>query len=590
MDVPTAPSALSPLVTTQAEAQDDKLRLTLEHLLHPEQWDLPESIGPYVLDPQSLADKLQVLDRSVALLKRYRNSLCPIHRLSPDVLALVFLDLVDDCESPSTAFNFGAVSWVYIAHVCHRWRTIALGCATLWTQISTRYPEAALACLDRAGDAPLSLLVHPGATSSNSKLVLDRVYPHMNRMRHLYVPWTHVYDQNGLVSELLSSLIDAPAPLLETFHVYRVRESGGCLRLPTVFGGHTPRLRVLKLSYLYPHLGNASFGCLKELYIRGRKREPVSMELSDLLDILQACPVLEVFVILKACFKSSFPLEEVDEPTRRIRLDRLRRINISRCTAHIAEMLLSRLIVPNCQLSIDVWLDRRSDFRFEFGVPVDLCEEHPLRDVRKLQVAYCSGNSSVALIGMTHAHPFHIIATIEPETNIGDMPTISGQLLLCVAKTLDLSLLEEFTVAETSFYHPHVGFSRDVWAQVLARMPLLRTLHIRLQSLLDSGFCRAVVSALATPDERTGRALCPLLDTISLAEDKTWSSLQWYKFARVRREAGHPLRHLSVHLPHYENVEDMAETDLASLREVIDVVDLDPPEPLSVDLPDASGW
>ncbi|KAI0672960.1 hypothetical protein C8Q78DRAFT_689884 [Trametes maxima] len=584
MDVPTAPSAIISPTPTQATAPQDTPRLTLEHLLHPEQWDLPESIGSHAHDPQNLADKLQVLDRSVALLKRYRNSLCPVHRLSPDILALVFLDLVDDYEAPPANMHFGAVSWVYLAHVCHRWRTVALGCAMLWTQISTRYPEAALTCLDRAGDAPLSFLVHARATSSNSKAILDRVYPHMNRMRHLYVPWTLIHDQNGVVSELLSSLIGAPAPLLETFYVYRVRENGGCLMMPTIFGGHTPRLRVLKLSYLYPHLGNASFGCLKELHIRGRKRELITMELSDLLDILQACPVLEVFVTVKARFKNSFPLEEVDEPMRQIRLDNLRRINISRCAAHVVQRLLSRLIVPNCQLSMDVWLARRSDFRFEFGVPDDLCADHPLRDIRKLQVTYCSSHSSVFLSGTTGAHPFQIIATIESGSNIGDMPTISGQLLLSVAKTLDLALLEEFAIAETAYDQPHVGFARDVWVQVFARMPLLRALHIRLRCLTDSGFCRAVLSALATPDERTGRALCPLLDTITLVEDRTWSSLQWYKFARARRDAGHPLRRLSVRLPHYENVEDMAETDLASLREVVDLVDLDPPEPPEIDV------
>ena len=161
-------------------------------------------------------------------------------------------------------------------------------------------------------------------------------------------------------------------------------------------------------------------------------------------------------------------------------------------------------------------------------------------------------------------------------------------MLLSVARTLDLSLVEEFAIAETSFYHPHIGFSKEVWTQVLGRMPLLRTLHIRLQNITDSGFCRAILSALGTADEITGRLTCPGLETVTLVDDKTWSSLQWWRFAKERRDAGHPLRRLSLCLPHYENVEDMASTDLTQFREVVDAVDLDPPDTPHIDFPNAA--
>ncbi|KAI0372924.1 hypothetical protein BV20DRAFT_1014134 [Pilatotrama ljubarskyi] len=562
----------------------EKPSLTLAHLLHPEQWDLPEWNGPHSNDPECVAQKLDVLDHSVALLKRYRNSLRPIHRLTPDILALVFLELIEDHDHPLSS-QYGAISWTYIAHVCHRWRAIALGCAALWTQLSTRYPEAAITCLERSADAPLSFVIHSRATVGSSKELIDRVRPHMNRMRHLYVPWTHMRDADGNISELLSSLLDAPATQLETFYVYRVRADGTCFALPTLFAGDTPRLRVLKLSYCYPQMGSVYLGNLRELYIRGRKRDLISMELSRLLAILEACPALEILVTVKARFVITQPPEQAGEPLRQVRLDKLRRLDIARCSASVVSTLLGHLIVPNCQLATSVWLERGIDFRFLFGVPDNLCAEHPLRDIRKLQVAYCSSASSVTLDGTTSVHPFQIRATIEQGSDVGDMPTMSGPLLLSIAKTLDLELLEEFTIAETSFYHPHVGFSKDLWAQVLARMPLLRTLHIRLQNITDSGFCRVILSALSAADEVTGKLLCPHLETVTLIEDRTWSSLQWYKFAKARKARGHPLRRLSLCLPHYENVEDMAETDLAELREVVDRVDLDPPETLNVEFP-----
>ncbi|KAI8989690.1 hypothetical protein BD414DRAFT_577517 [Trametes punicea] len=575
---------LPSLVDRSQATTEGKPRLTLAHLLHPRDWDLPEWNGPHVEDPERVAEKVDDLDYSVALLKRYRNSLRPIHRLTPDVLALVFLDLVEEEEYPLSS-QYGAASWTYLAHVCYRWRAIALGCGALWSQISTRYPDAALACLERSLDAPLSFVVHARANSGNAKEVIDRVRPHMHRMRKLYVPWTLMHDENGNVSELISSLIEAPAPQLETFYVYRVRVEGGCFALPTVFGGHTPRLRVLKLSYSYPQLGRISFGNLRELFIRGKKRDLITMEVSHLMKILESCPALEVFVTVKARFVMTEPLEQEGEPLHQVRLDNLRRMDMSRCSASVVANLLSRLIVPNCQLSMNVWLERRSDFRFLFGVPDELCDEHPLRDIRKLHVSYRSSNGGVVIEGMTSAHPFQIVATIDQASNLGDMPTNSGPILLSIARTLDLGLLEEFTIAETSFYHPHVGFSKELWIQVLARMPLLRALHIRLQTITDSGFCRVIISALSTSDEVTGKLVCPLLETITLVEDRTWSSLQWYKFAKARKEHGHPLRRLSLCLPHYENVENMAETDLAELREVVETVDLDPPAMLRLEFP-----
>ncbi len=529
------------------------------------------------------------LDYSIAVLKRYRNSLRPVHRLSPDILVLVFVGLIEDHDRPTNP-TFGSCSWSYLAHVCHRWRAIALACSTLWTQLSTRYPEAALTCLERSVDAPLTFVIDPRATVDDSKELVDRILPHMSRMRHLYIPWTHLHDDDGNISQLLSTLIDAPGPQLETFNLYRVRADGKCFALPAIFGGHTPRLSILKLCYSFPRMGSVSFTNLKELYIRGRKRDLITMELSQIMEILEAAPALEYFVTVKARFVQNQALEDDDQQVRQVRLDSLRRFDMARCSASVAQNLLSRLIVPNCQFRMSVWLERRSDFRFLFGVPDVLSDGHPLRDIRKLQIAYRSSACGVIIEGMTAAHPFQIIATIAHGSDIGDMPTVSGPVLLSIAKTLDLSLLEEFTIAETQYYHPHTGFSKVIWQQVLTQMPLLRTLHIRLQSITDSGFCRVILSALSTPDEITGKAMCPLLETITLLDDKTWSSLQWWRFAKQRKAQGYGLKRLSLCLPHYENVEDMAETDLAELREVVEAVDLDPPDTPHVQFPNVVEW
>ncbi|TCD71711.1 dolichyl-phosphate beta-glucosyltransferase [Steccherinum ochraceum] len=71
--------------------------------------------------------------------------------------------------------------WLYLTHVCHRWREVALQSALLWTRISycdterirTKHPERALEMLIRSGTAKLDLHIDcPKAVSSVVKFLL----------------------------------------------------------------------------------------------------------------------------------------------------------------------------------------------------------------------------------------------------------------------------------------------------------------------------------------------------------------------------------------------------------------------------------
>ena len=63
-----------------------------------------------------------------------------------------------------------------------------------------------------------------------------------------------------------------------------------------------------------------------------------------------------------------------------------------------------------------------------------------------------------------------------------------------------------------------------------------------------------------------------------------------HEISKTRKEQGCALKHLSLCLPHYENVEDMADTDLGALREVVETVDLDPKGPQEYDFSNNVEW
>ncbi|KAH9843202.1 uncharacterized protein C8Q71DRAFT_699388 [Rhodofomes roseus] len=555
--------------------------LSLSHLLDRPAWNLPQWHGPHADELNGVVDKLGDLDFSLALLQRYRNALRPIHRLAPDILLLIFQGIAEEEDGPLHP-SYGSAPWVYLAHVCHRWREIALTCAALWTRLSTKYPDAALACLERSADASLSLIVSASATTEAASQVINAALPHAARIRHIYLP--SIFMEEADLREPLETILRSPAPALEALHVYKVGMDGDCFALPTMFDRHTPRLTTLRLAYAYPEPGSLTYTSLKRLFIKGKKRKPISMEVSQLLDILEACPELEELRTCKATFTSSAAADS--RPP--LRLDNLRVLDISRCSASVVADLFSRLAVPDCATRFSVSLERAADFTFRFGLPDNLEETGHLPEITRLHIEYTSANDVVVIHGTTRTSPFQILAAIPQDSDIGEMPTVAGHLLLSIVRTLDLSLLEEFTISETYYHRAHLGFTRRRWIEVFERMPLLKELHIRIDSINDAGFSRAILAALATPGEVTGRLLCPNLEVLTMTNDKTWSTLQCYLLAQQRAEHGHPIKRLSMRLPCYENFEDIEDTDIPALRKIIEVVDLDPPLVMRVPFPEVS--
>lgn len=504
----------------------------------------------------------------------------PIHRLAADVLLLIFQDLAEEDERPLHP-SYGSAPWVYLAHVCHRWREIALACPALWTRLSTRFPDAALACLERSADASLTLIVSASASTESASQVVAAALPHAARICHIYLPSIFM---DADLHEPLAPILRSAAPALEALHVYKVGMDADFFALPTMFDGHTPRLTTLKLSYAYPELGSVTYTSLKRLYIKGKKHKPITMELSRLLEILVACPQLEELRTYKATFTPSSAAEKLPP----LRLDNLRVLDIARCSASVVADLFSRLIVPDCATRFHVWLERAADFTFRFGLPDNLEETGHLPGITRLHIEYTSASDVVVIHGTTRTSPFQIGAAIPQDSDMGEMPTVAGHLLLSIVRTLDLSLLEEFTISETYYHRAHLGFTRRRWIEVFERMPLLRELHIRIDSINDAGFSRAILAALSTPGEVTRRLLCPNLEMLTMSNDKTWSSLHCYLLAQERAAHGHPLKRLSMRLPCYENFEDIEDTDLPALRKIIDIVDLDPPPVMKVGFPDLS--
>lgn len=480
---------------------------------------------------------------------------------------------------------FGSYAFMSFSKVCHSWRDLSLTSPMLWKQISTRYPSAALVALERSTDSGFYLVIPDGTRSEIATPVLEAVAKEAHRLRRLYLPSDILKRSDGSIHPMLLPLTNSSAPLLETLETVKMRGDGSCVQLPVLFAGNTPQLRCLRIQYMWPSVQGLTLANLRELSFCGKKRMQISLSISSLLDLLEASPLLELLHIAKVEWQ---PAEEGD--TRRVNLEHLRSIDLGPTSASTTSEIISRLDTPECALRLKVWLERYDDSKFHVGVPPEheLLAEHYLHHVRKMHVEFLSGYDAVMIHGATATLPFEIRCVLEGGTvqNLGDMDAIAATVFQAVVNAFDLTDLEEFALTEMRSNTRWTGFTRQVWTSMFCRMPNLRTFHITMDSCYDEGFSRSILSALSSPEQLSGHVLCPGLEDLFVVGDKTWSSLQCYTLAEERHNRGHPLKRVSMRLPHYASFANPDDTDLPLLRKYVPKVDLEPEDIAFPDWPD----
>ncbi|TFY50814.1 hypothetical protein EVG20_g11314 [Dentipellis fragilis] len=93
-----------------------------------------------------------------------------LFRLATELLQLIFMEAtrgdvrclwdwdlpfhpLDDIKEKT--LRLGDLTWLYITHVCRRWRAVALGCPSLWKKLRFGQPSMVQAIIDRSRPVPL---------------------------------------------------------------------------------------------------------------------------------------------------------------------------------------------------------------------------------------------------------------------------------------------------------------------------------------------------------------------------------------------------------------------------------------------------
>ncbi|EAU82696.2 hypothetical protein CC1G_08853 [Coprinopsis cinerea okayama7 len=176
-------------------------------------------------------------------------------------------------DATSKAGGKQGLGWaVRIAHVCSRWRTVALDCSTLWGYLSSsQSPEWLDAMISRSKESPLSIHVdvpsHHTQATRISQSKLRKILKQTHRLQHISLTSGPLR-----LHAMLKGLV-APLPLLETATIVSVNPYSSNIDLDDeryaysdarssaipdgIFGKGVPKLQTLSFIGCIPSFGTS---------------------------------------------------------------------------------------------------------------------------------------------------------------------------------------------------------------------------------------------------------------------------------------------------------------------------------------------
>ncbi|KZT64037.1 hypothetical protein DAEQUDRAFT_67943 [Daedalea quercina L-15889] len=285
------------------------------------------------------------------------NSLAPVSVLHSEILCEIFLRAargVNDYEGRHWRSKYG---WISISHVCRHWRSVALSCSVLWSELHLPHAshEFLQELLVRSGTAPLTVTYLKWETSGwgghavTAPTSLEQVAMamilgsyHLERVRSLSLTFGHTGHDEIL------RLLNGPAPLLESLDITCVSMSDissdayDCVH-QFIHHPETRRLRRLELYNLTMRWSTIVLPQLTHLNIRSEGRFTLLVDVEELMSSITYMNNLEELVINNALKPKPFDMSTVSNT---FALPRLHTLSIQEGCSNCVH-LLNRLEVPS---------------------------------------------------------------------------------------------------------------------------------------------------------------------------------------------------------------------------------------------------
>lgn len=428
-----------------------------------------------------------------------RNSLLPISRLPEEMMAKIFLSLarLPQDRGPSKSWD-----WLTLTKVCSQWRKIALGHASLWTEIkSPVHKDRVKAFLERSNQAELTVdfrshEMRPPILSDILKLIIH----HMHRVQGLYIykeeaEWDDIQElfRENPVSHLKHLCLDASSSCYDPR--YDIPTTVQLKKLALI--QPVRPLEEISLTSIAIPWNSTIFRGLTCLGLYFMKEE-FHMTINELLDILAASPNLQKLDLSNAGPR----LSQTHRKTGDIKLHQLKTIKISRIEYETLVKLISGLDFPR---DIDWEIEEVSRFTGSESFPKNLLDRSTFCDQLELAI-----DDDVLFISQVHAdsNTLQVSRYRCPRVTLGldfEQASMQQQEIISLFQSLEtyfahpfFSKVTEVTLRLTDMsrgYHM-APITRAAWSHVFSSFPNLRRLYIWFTGEEDTGLEMYLINAL----------------------------------------------------------------------------------------------
>lgn len=467
---------------------------------------------------QLVAEKATILKR-LSCLHSEMNACVPACQLPPEVLAEIFL-CIRQFKSP--------IAVIRISHVCHLWRTVALECRSLWSFISPCSIFLVSMFVERAGNTPLSLHIHPSSGEEGFEDLLEMIERYTDRFAGVDVELDA--DEFSYFEEYMTENSWDSLQSLVLAH-----KQGKGVDVDLSFGGKLPpNLRYLRCTFVVPlpWPNPALFRNLRTLRLRGSGSDYLPT-MPGFLDALESCTFLEQLFLRNS---GPAPLTGLQppivylDPTRLVQLSRLRLLHTTSLWEVNNAHLLAHLAMPRGTHVYVASVNRvlPSVSGPLFGLPRDCSNLHFLNAMSCVRLTHF-GNSLTRVSAWHEAKNFgkttpcfwtnvvpdrtepDVVSTLATLLRLGHV--FQSAHLSVLELRLPLQLLRQVTASD--------------WTTILSSFPSLKTLCLKHQtpkpeprgtSQRDSQYVQPLLEALIGSPATSDSRLVPSLTTLRLSK------------------------------------------------------------------------